>query len=136
SAVSSTASTPTGTLIQKIDRQPTESTSTPPRIGPSDMLRPTTAPHMPIACPRSRGSVNLLVMIDIPTGLSMDPPTACSIRNATSVRVDGAMLQQRSHAEQHETELEDALAPDPVGRRPGQHQQAGDHDGVGVDRPL
>ena len=38
------------------------------------------------------GSVNMLVMIDIATGLSIEPPTACSIRNATSQPRLGARL--------------------------------------------
>ena len=45
---------------------------------------PNTAPHTPTAWARSRGSVNVLTMIDIATGFSIDAPTACSTRNATS----------------------------------------------------
>ena len=45
---------------------------------------PNTAPHTPTAWARSRGSVNVLTMIDIETGFSIDAPTACSTRNATS----------------------------------------------------
>jgi hypothetical protein len=40
------------------------------------MLRPKAAPQAPIACARSRGSSNTLRMIDIATGLSIDPPMA------------------------------------------------------------
>jgi hypothetical protein len=36
--------------------------------------------------------VKVLVMIDIAIGLSIDPPTACSIRNATSQPSPGATL--------------------------------------------
>ena len=42
---------------------------------------------------RSRGSVNTLVTIDIATGLSIEPPTAWSIRKAISQPSPGAMLQ-------------------------------------------
>ena len=63
-------------LIQKIDRQPSEETSAPPTIGPSAIEIPNTAPQTPTACARSRGSVKVLVMIDIATGLSIEPPTA------------------------------------------------------------
>ena len=91
-AASTIAATPTGTLIQKIDRQPSPSTSAPPRTGPSAMLSPTTPPQTPIARARSRGSVNVFVMIDMATGLSMEPPTACTVRNAISQPSPGATL--------------------------------------------
>ncbi|GAA3155613.1 hypothetical protein GCM10020001_094410 [Nonomuraea salmonea] len=80
SAHSTNAATPTGMLIQKIDCQPTAPTSAPPTSGPSAMLTPLTPPHTPIALARSRGSVKVFVMIDMATGLSIDPPTACSAR--------------------------------------------------------
>jgi hypothetical protein len=41
---------------------------------------------------RSAESVNVLVMIDMATGLSIDPPTAWSIRKATSQPRPGARL--------------------------------------------
>ena len=91
--VSASASRPTGMLIQKIDRQPTDCTSAPPTTGPSARLTPTVAPHMPIACARSRGSVKTLRMIDIATGLSIDPPTPWSMRKAISQPRLGARLQ-------------------------------------------
>ena len=66
---------PIGTLIQKMDRQPATSVSAPPSTGPSAIEIPTTPPQTPIACARSRGSVKTLRMIDIATGLSIEPPT-------------------------------------------------------------
>ncbi len=54
---------------------------------------PTTPPQTPIARARSRGSVKVLVMIDIATGLSIEPPTACTARNSTSHPRLGARLQ-------------------------------------------
>lgn len=91
--MSRSAARPTGRLTQKIDRQPTESTSRPPITGPAAMEMPTTPPHTPMARARSRGSVKVLVMIDIATGLSIEPPTACTIRNATSDSRFGATEQ-------------------------------------------
>ena len=87
------AATPTGMFTQKIPRQPTEVTRAPPTTGPSARLMPNTAPHSPIARARSAGSVNVFVMIDIATGLSIDPPSAWSARNATSQPSAGARLQ-------------------------------------------
>ncbi len=53
---------------------------------------PTVAPHAPIARPRSRGSVKTLVMIDIATGFSIEPPTPCTARAAISQPSVGARL--------------------------------------------
>ena len=90
---------PTGMLIQKMDRQPAVETSMPPSTGPRAMDTPTTAPHTPTACARSLGSVKVLVMIDMATGLSIDPPTACSMRNTTRRPRLGARLQSSDPAE-------------------------------------
>jgi hypothetical protein len=78
------AATPIGMLIQKIARQVRVVTSTPPTTGPSARLMPKTAPQTPIALARDRGSVNVLLMIDKATGLSIDPPSACRHRKITS----------------------------------------------------
>ena len=91
-AVSTIAARPTGMFTQKMPRQPTEPTSTPPISGPAAMLMPTTPPHTPMARARSAGSVNVLVMMDIATGLSIEPPTACTMRNAISQPRPGARL--------------------------------------------
>jgi hypothetical protein len=53
---------------------------------------PKTPPQTPMARARSRGSVKTLVIIDIATGLSIEPPSACTIRKATSQPTDGARL--------------------------------------------
>ena len=86
------AAMPIGMLIQKIQRQPTVWISTPPTTGPSPMLMPTTPPQMPIALARSARSVKTLVMIDMATGLSIDPPTAWTIRATISRVRFGARL--------------------------------------------
>lgn len=43
---------------------------------------------------RPRGSVKVLVMIDMATGLSMEPPIACTMRNTTS----SSRLGAREHS--------------------------------------
>ncbi len=75
-AVSADAISATGTLTRNTQRQLAAAISAPPTIGPSAKLSPATPPHTPIAWARSRGSSNVLRMIDIATGLSIDPPTA------------------------------------------------------------
>src|SRR4249919_3124331 len=134
SAVSTIAATPTGMLTQKIPRQPTLSTSTPPRGGPAAMDRPNTPPQMPMARARSRGSVKVLAMIDTATGFIIEPPTAWSMRNATSQPRPGARLQQRTEGEDGEPDLEDFAPPEPVRGRSREDEDAGDDDGVGVHR--
>ncbi len=79
-------------FTQKTPRQPTDETRAPPAIGPSAMLMPNTLPHTPIARARCEGSVKVFAMIDMATGFSIDPPSACSIRNATSQPRPGARL--------------------------------------------
>src|SRR3954451_19320393 len=86
-------------FTQKIERQPIDETSAPPTIGPRAIEMPNTAPHTPTACARSRGSVNVLVTIDIATGVSIEPPTACSARAAISTSTLGATLHITDAAE-------------------------------------
>ena len=66
----------------------------PPTIGPSAIETPNTAPQTPTAWARSRGSVKVLVMIDIATGFIIEAPTAWSTRNATSSSTLGARLHR------------------------------------------
>ena len=98
-SVSTIAAKPTGRLIQKMERHPTEVTSTPPTTGPSAMLTPTTAAHTPTAWARSLGFVKVLVMIDIATGLSIDPPMAWTMRKTINVVWSGARLHSNEPME-------------------------------------
>jgi hypothetical protein len=62
------------------------------------MLSPTTAAQTPIARARSAGSRKALTMIDIATGFSIEPPTAWTIRKATSQLRLGAKPQANDAA--------------------------------------
>ncbi len=53
---------------------------------------------MPIAWARSFGSWKTLRMIDIATGFSIEPPTACSTRAAISSSSEGAAAQRAEPA--------------------------------------
>ena len=136
-AVSRIAAAQIGRLIQNTARQPTNSISAPPTIGPSAIEMPTTAPQTPIARARSTRPVNTWVMIDIATGFIIDPPTACTNR-ARDQRLDvrGEAAQQRADREDRQPDLEHPPAAEPVARGAGQHQQRGQHQGVDVDDPL
>ena len=94
-AARTNAAMPIGTLTQKIERQPMVSTRMPPSTGPAPRLTPTTPANTPIARARSRGSVKTLVTMDMATGLSIEPPTAWTIRKAISQPSPGATLQSR-----------------------------------------
>ncbi len=52
-----------------------------------------------MAWARSRGMVKVLVMIDMATGLSIDPPTAWTMRKTMSRVRLGAKLQRSEPAE-------------------------------------
>lgn len=54
--VAAMATATIGTLTQKTARQPSPSTSAPPRIGPSASARPDIDPNTPIARARSAGA--------------------------------------------------------------------------------
>ncbi len=94
---SAMATSPTGTLTQKMLRQPTVPVSIPPRTGPSAMLTPNMVIQTPIAQARSAGPLKTLEIMDTATGLSIDPPIACSTRKAIS--------QPRPGATEHNAEL-------------------------------
>ena len=124
--------------VEEEDGAPSDrGTRTPPTTGPSAMETPTTAPQIPTAWARSRGLVKVLVMIDIATGFSIDPPTAWTMRKTMRVSRSGATLQSSEPAANVVSPMTKVRrAPEAVGRRTGDHQEAGQHEGVGVDRPL
>ena len=94
---------------------------------------PTRRPPGPVPS----GSVKVLVMIDIATGLSIDPPMAWTMRKTTSVVWSGARLHSSEPMEKiDQSRHEGPLAPETVRGRTREHEQAGEHQRVGVHRPL
>ena len=87
SGTSRTASTrpttPTGTLTKKIHSQPSPSTSTPPRIGPTSVATPATAPQRLMARPRDSAG-NVRVITAMVCGIITDAPRPCTTRAAMS----------------------------------------------------
>ena len=70
-----------GTLIAKISRHETASTSHPPASGPTTVAIPDHAVHEPIAAPRSsRGKAATITASEL--GMSRAPNTPCSPRHA------------------------------------------------------
>jgi hypothetical protein len=78
-------------LIQKMERQPTLSTRTPPRIGPTACDTPAITLNTPMARARWTGSGNVVATIAAATGLSIVPPMACRTRAAISQPMLGAV---------------------------------------------
>ena len=65
--------------MKKIHSQPSESTSTPPSIGPTSVATPAVAPHSAIAWPR-RSDGKIRVMIAIVCGVIIAAPTPWNTR--------------------------------------------------------
>ena len=107
-------------------------------IGPMPMPSADTPAQMPMALPRSAGSVKTLVMIDSVDGMMNAPPMPISAaggdqhRRPTSANADS----DRADAEHGEAEGEEAVAAEAVAEAAGGEQQAGEHERVGVDDPL
>ena len=78
---------PTGTLMKKIHSQPRESTSTPPRIGPTSVATPAVAPHSAIAWPR-RSAGKIRVMIAIVCGVIIEAPRPWKTRATISPSIE------------------------------------------------
>jgi hypothetical protein len=65
-------------------RQSETSSNQPPTIGPSAIAAPVIAPHKPIACARSRRSVNTFEISDSVEGNTIAAPTPITARAAIS----------------------------------------------------
>jgi hypothetical protein len=83
-AVSTTASTPIGTLTRKIPRQLQSVVITPPSTGPSAVETPVMAPQTPNATPRSRPwNVCPISASDVANMIA--PPIPCPLRDKISI---------------------------------------------------
>ena len=135
-SVTSAPTIPTGTLIQKTADQSTRSTRTPPSTGPMASASAEMPAQMPIAVPSSlRGKA--ATMIDSVSGFISAPadPLAGAER-------DQPLDRRRQRArdghrrEDREADQEHPLAPEAVAQLAAEHDQHGEREHVGVDRPL
>src|ERR1700759_3639110 len=92
--VSATATTLTGRLTRKIQRQPKLAVSRPPMIGPTADAAPATADQAPKAIPRSRPSKVLLIRAIVVANIAA-APRPCTPRAASSTATLGATPQVR-----------------------------------------
>ena len=70
--------------MKKIHSQPSASTRTPPRIGPTSVATPAVAPHSAIAWPR-RSAGKIRVMIAIVCGVIIAAPRPWTTRATISI---------------------------------------------------
>ena len=83
---------PTGMLMKKIHSQPSASTSTPPRIGPTSVATPAVAPHSAIAWPR-RSDGKIRVITAIVWGVIIAAPRPWTTR----ARISASTVSVRPH---------------------------------------
>ena len=83
---------PTGMLMKKIHSQPSASTSTPPRIGPTSVATPAVAPHSAIAWPR-RSDGKIRVITAIVCGVIIAAPRPWTTR----ARISASTVSVRPH---------------------------------------
>ena len=91
-STSGTASSPIGTLIQKIHCHASPSTTAPPTSGPLATARPVIALKIPIAAPRRSGGKAALSSAR-PSGISSAAPAPCTARAPISQPTLGASAQ-------------------------------------------
>src|SRR6202012_3000402 len=121
------AATPIGMLIQKMARQMTSVTSTPPITGPRARLTPNTAPHTPRA--RARAPPLGERVADDGQRDRVEHRAAQRLQAAERDQpadAGGQAAQQRPQREQGQPDLEHPPPPEPVSHRAGRHQEAGD----------
>ena len=128
---------PIGTLIQKIDRQPTPSTNSPSEDGAERQADPHRgAPDADRLSPLT-GIVEDVA--DDPHRHRVEHRAPHRLQHAEGdqqAERGGDAAQQRRDREDDEPRLEDAAAAEPVPGGPAEDQQAREHERVGVDDPL
>jgi hypothetical protein len=88
-STSGIATSPIGTLIQKIHSQLIPSTTAPPSSGPLATATPVIALKIPIAAPRFSGG-NAALSSARPSGMISADPAPCTARAAINVPTSGA----------------------------------------------
>ena len=90
-----------------------------------------------MATARCLGTVKTLTRMASVAGKMSAPPMPIAARQAMSSPAEPATRgQHRGEAEHGQADLQHALATEAVAEAAGGHQQAGEHQHVGVDDPL
>ena len=128
------AAMPIGTLTRNTQRQ-LACTSSPPSSGAGRGREPPIAAHTRTA-PGRRSAGYAASTSPSDVGTSSAAPTACTIRNATSMPTDGRGGARRRGGREDRDADEEAAALRPCGRRAARRdEERGEHDGVGVQHP-
>ena len=132
--------TPSGTLMRKIMRQPVPSrsaeTSQPARIGPAMAARPMIGPKAAKAPPISLGGKTVLIMPS-PCGISSAPKPPCSTRVAMrSVGRRRQRARDRGQREAGDADDEDAPAAEDVAQATADDHEHGEGERVAGRPPL
>ena len=126
---------PTGMLMKKIHSQPSASTSTPPRIGPTSVATPAVAPHSAIARPRSVAG-KIRVITAIVCGVISEAPMPWTTRATISI----STVEVRPHHSEASVKIGqadqvDLLRPDAVAEPAGDQHGDGVRQQVGAGHP-
>ena len=126
---------PTGMLMKKIHSQPSASTSTPPRIGPTSVATPAVAPHSAIAWPR-RSAGKIRVMIAIVCGVIIEAPRPWNDPGDDQpLDRAGQPAPQRGEREDRQPEQVEPLGAEPVAEPAGDQHRHGVGQQVGAGHP-
>ena len=135
-SVTATAPTATGRLRKKIARHETCSVRKPPTTGPIASASPDTPAHVPIALPRISGG-NAFVMIDRVAGIMNAAPIALDRAPRHEPGLIRGEADRRARGREHgDAEEEHPPAPEDVAEPAARHEEDGEGQRVGVDRPL
>src|SRR5262245_24903613 len=124
----------TGTLLHHTHRQLMASVKMPPIKGPTAKATPPTAPQIPSTRPCfSLGKASC--RIAMVAGIRIAAPMPWSARADELERGPRARDHDRGHHVEDDPDHEDAFAPEDVPELPTEHDERGDREQVGVQRP-
>ena len=122
--------------VDQEDRAPPEVLEQqPPSDRPIAIAAPTAPAQIPMARPRSAGG-KITAMIASVTGITAAAPMPISARYTISCSATGVGAQRGGQAEQEQADHQNTFAPVPVTQQAPGEQQGGEHQDVGVDRPV
>ena len=130
-----TTRTASGTLIQKMPRQPTVSTSQPPTSGPIAVVTPGRPDHTPIALPRSSAANDAEMIARLP-GVSSAARRPAARGRRPAPRSSARAAHSTDATANHDDARDEDRGAQPVAQRAADEDQRGERERVGVDDPL
>ena len=121
--------------MKKIHSQPSASTRTPPRIGPTRVATPAVAPHSAIAWPR-RSAGKIRVMIAIVCGVIIAAPRPWTTRATISPSIEPVRPHhERGEREDGQADQVELLRAEAVAEPAGDQHRHGVGEQVGAGHP-